>query len=60
MLKVPKLEMIQTVDSTKLADLLNQKWGNVSPTEPLKVLMQVNTSSEEGIRFDCIFVLQFN
>lgn len=60
MLKVPKLEMIQTVDSIKLADLLNQKWGNVSPTESLKVLMQVNTSSEEGIRFDCIFVLQFN
>lgn len=48
LLKVPRLEMIETVDSIKLATELNKKWGNVSPTEPLKVLVQVNTSREEG------------
>lgn len=40
--------MIETVDSMKLADLLNQKWANISSDKPLKVLVQVNTSSEEG------------
>lgn len=40
--------MVETVDSTKLANLLNQKWGNVSPKDPLNVLIQVNTSGEEG------------
>lgn len=40
--------MIETVDSIKLATELNKKWGNVSPTEPLKILVQVNTSQEEG------------
>lgn len=48
MLKVPRLEMIETVDSIKLANELNKKWGNISPNEPLKVLVQVNTSQEEG------------
>lgn len=44
-MKVPNLYMIETVDSIKLADLLNSKWK--SP-EPLKVLVQVNTSQEQG------------
>lgn len=44
-LKVPNLFMIETVDSVKLADLLNSKW---SKAEPLKVLVQVNTSQEDG------------
>lgn len=41
--------MIETVDSLKLANLLNQKWGNISPKEPLKIMIQINTSNEEGI-----------
>lgn len=44
--KVPNLYMIETVDSIKLADLLNSKW---SKPDPLKVLVQVNTSEEKGI-----------
>lgn len=37
--------MIETVDSIKLADLLNSKWAK---PDPLKVLVQVNTSQEKG------------
>lgn len=44
-LKVPNLYMIETVDSFKLADLLNSRW--VKPP-PLKVMVQVNTSQETG------------
>lgn len=40
--------MIETVDSQKLADDLNSRWIKVSK-EPLKVLIQVNTSEEEGL-----------
>lgn len=40
--------MVETVDSIKLANELNKKWGNVSPSKPLQVLVQVNTSQEEG------------
>lgn len=40
--------MIETVDSIKLADLLEKKWESMSMPEPLKVLVQVNTSQEEG------------
>lgn len=48
LLKVPRLEMIETVDSVKLADELNKKWSSISPNDPLKILVQVNTSQEEG------------
>lgn len=48
LLKVPHLDMIETVDSIKLASELNKKWGNVSPKEPLNILVQVNTSQEDG------------
>lgn len=40
--------MIETVDSFKLADLLNTKWGGLSKLDPLKVLIQINTSQEDG------------
>lgn len=40
--------MIETVDSEKLADLLEKKWASMSMPEPLRVLVQVNTSEEEG------------
>ncbi|XP_055314970.1 pyridoxal phosphate homeostasis protein [Sitodiplosis mosellana] len=48
LLKVPRLDMVETLDSIKLANELNKKWGNVSPNKPLKVLVQVNTSQEEA------------
>lgn len=48
LLKVPRLEMIETIDSIKLADEVNKKFSNTPRTEPLKVLVQVNTSQEDG------------
>lgn len=42
--------MVETVDSAKLADLLEKKWQSMSMPEPLKILVQVNTSEEEGNR----------
>ncbi|XP_055385159.1 pyridoxal phosphate homeostasis protein [Condylostylus longicornis] len=49
-LKVPNLYMIETVDSEKLANSLDSAWGklNKPDKEPLRVLVQVNTSGEEG------------
>lgn len=49
--KVPRLEMIETIDSIKLANELNKRWSSVSSSDPLKVLVQVNTSDEEGIYY---------
>lgn len=40
--------MIETIDSIKLADELNKKWSTISPNNPLNILVQVNTSQEEG------------
>jgi len=40
--------MIETVDSEKLADNLNSAWSKLNKEEKLKVLVQVNTSGEEG------------
>jgi uncharacterized pyridoxal phosphate-containing UPF0001 family protein len=42
--------MVQTVDSAKLADSLNTAWEKqkVGEQEKLHVLMQINTSAEEG------------
>lgn len=48
LLKVPRLEMVQTVDSIKLADVLDKKWPVPAAGGPLKILIQVNTSSEDG------------
>lgn len=48
LLKVPNLDMIETIDSIKLADDLNKKWSTISPNDPLKILLQINTSQEEG------------
>lgn len=46
--KVPRLEMVETIDSVKLANELNKRWSSISPSNPLNVLVQVNTSQEEG------------
>ena len=44
--------MIQTVDSEKLADSLNKAWAKVKSQNPqkekLKILIQINTSGEDG------------
>lgn len=49
-INLPGLYMIETVDSEKLAEAFNSRWEKVSVEnkQPLKVLMQVNTSQEEG------------
>lgn len=49
-LKLPNLYMIQTVDSEKLANGIDAAWAKrqPEPTEPLRVLVQVNTSGEDG------------
>jgi len=44
---VPNLTMIETVDSTKLADKLN-KAVEAAKRDPLPVMVQVNTSGEES------------
>ncbi|EDW14356.1 pyridoxal phosphate homeostasis protein [Drosophila mojavensis] len=48
-LKLPNLYMIQTVDSEKLANGIDAAWAKrqPEPTEPLRVLVQVNTSGED-------------
>ncbi|KAL7729475.1 hypothetical protein ACLKA6_009033 [Drosophila palustris] len=49
-LKLPNLHMIQTVDSEKLANSLDVAWSKLQPvpTEPLRVLVQINTSEEDA------------
>jgi len=44
----PNLEMVETVDSVKLADALNRSWGNANNGRRLKVMVQVNTSEEQN------------
>ncbi|XP_042912320.1 pyridoxal phosphate homeostasis protein [Parasteatoda tepidariorum] len=48
LLGIPNLYMVQTVDSTRLADALEQKWAATGKEEPLNIMIQVNTSGEEG------------
>ncbi|KAK7485863.1 hypothetical protein BaRGS_00022858 [Batillaria attramentaria] len=45
---VPNLFMVETVDSEKLAMALNNSWGKLSRGEPLRIMVQVNTSGEEN------------
>ena len=44
---VPSLYMVETVDTVKLANKLNNACTNAGRKEKLKVLVQVNTSGEE-------------
>lgn len=44
----PNLEMVETVDSMKLADALNRSWTNLQNQGQLKIMVQVNTSGEES------------
>ncbi|XP_072255243.1 pyridoxal phosphate homeostasis protein [Pyxicephalus adspersus] len=45
---VPNLHILETVDSVKLADKVNASWQKKASNEKLKVMVQVNTSSEES------------
>lgn len=47
-LAVPNLHIVETVDSVKLADKVNASWQRKGSAEKLKVMVQVNTSSEES------------
>ncbi|KAJ8964192.1 hypothetical protein NQ317_000511, partial [Molorchus minor] len=47
-LGIPNLYMIETVDSEKLASVLNTTWSKLGPPgTKLRVMIQVNTSREE-------------
>ncbi|CAH2001789.1 unnamed protein product [Acanthoscelides obtectus] len=47
-LSTPNLYLIETVDSQKLANLLNKSWPKFgTPESKLKIMIQVNTSGEE-------------
>lgn len=49
LLSSPGLYMVQTIHSSKLADSLNNQWPKYrKEEEPLKVMVQVNTSAEDG------------
>jgi PLP dependent protein len=47
-INTPNLYMIETVDSIKIATSLHEAWGRIKKPEPIKILIQVNTSAEEG------------
>jgi pyridoxal phosphate enzyme (YggS family) len=48
--KLPRLHMIETIDSVKLAEAVNASWekNRVQDQGKLKVLIQVNTSGEDN------------
>ncbi|XP_074642029.1 pyridoxal phosphate homeostasis protein-like [Tubulanus polymorphus] len=45
---VPNLFMVETVDSDKLAMALNNSWQKCGKDEPLRIMVQVNTSGEQN------------
>ncbi|KAG8446439.1 hypothetical protein GDO86_014046 [Hymenochirus boettgeri] len=45
---VPNLYLLETIDSMKLADKVNSSWQKKGSSEKLKVMVQVNTSSEDS------------
>lgn len=46
--KVPNLYLLETVDSIKLADKLNNARSNMEEAQPLPIYVQINTSGEES------------
>lgn len=54
----PGLFIVETVDSEKLADNLNKQWPKYrKEEEKLKVMVQVNTSAEEGKVYTHIHIM---
>ena len=52
---VPGLWMVETLDSVKTADTLNRHWAlRDRGHDPLRVLVQINTSNEESKSTDRI------
>ena len=51
--------MVETVDSTKLASALSSSWGKQNKQDPLKIMVQVNTSEEDSkyIYFSIIIII---
>lgn len=51
MVNLPGLFMIETIDSEKLANKIDKAWEAVEKPNklPLHVMLQINTSQEEGI-----------
>ena len=45
---IPNLHMVQTIDTAKLATALSNSWEKQNKPYRLKVMVQVNTSSEEN------------
>ena len=45
LISIPNLESIQTIDSLKLAELINKDWNK---DYKLNVFIQVNTSDEDS------------
>ena len=45
---VPHLWMVETLESDKMAQTLNDMWSTSEQQRPLRVLVQVNTSGEKG------------
>ncbi|XP_076363981.1 pyridoxal phosphate homeostasis protein isoform X1 [Tachypleus tridentatus] len=45
---VPNLYMVETVDSERLADVLNKAWEKLNSCQKLKVMVEVNTSGEDS------------
>lgn len=48
LLGIQNLYMIHTVDSKKLADLIDRTCSKLQKPDPLKIMIQVNTSSEDS------------
>lgn len=49
---VSNLEMVETVESSKIADALNRSWCHVASNR-LKIMIQINTSLEESKKGCC-------
>lgn len=47
LVSVPGLYVVETIDSEKLATAVNNAWEKLKKEEPLNVMIQINTSSEE-------------
>ncbi|XP_071455137.1 pyridoxal phosphate homeostasis protein isoform X2 [Hetaerina americana] len=47
-INIPGLYMVETVDSEKLANSINDQYGKLGYGDLLNVMVQVNTSGEEG------------
>ncbi|XP_075224009.1 pyridoxal phosphate homeostasis protein isoform X2 [Lycorma delicatula] len=44
--RISHLYMIETIDSDRIASAVNNSWGGVNAVDPLRIMIQVNTSGE--------------